>query len=189
MNTLVSKLKKEMSELNSDVDVHSFYKYNLNPIYFNHDINFNSKYDDKPAFIPHSDYNGNKFNLERQFDEPIIHYKADNFTPDTYYQYNLQNTDHEKMMLNNLETENEIGNEFNRRTRESDSGQPLQEIKKEDDERAQNLKKLLDEFNNDIRSAESVIAIEEVSDNLNKNIDKINVIKDAWNINSVPYTV
>ena len=149
MNTLIPKLKNEMSRLDSNTDVHSFYKYTLHPTYLNHNDNFHSKYDDKPAFYPHSDYNGNKYNLVRQFDEPVIHYKADNFTPDTYYQYNLHNVTHKKMMLNNIETQNDISNDFNRRIRESESGQPLQEIKNEDDERAESLKKLLDQFNSD----------------------------------------
>ena len=170
MNTLIPKLKNEISHLDSDIDVHSFYKCTLHPNYLNHNNNFHSKYDDKPAFYPHSDYNGNKYNLERHFDEPVIHYKADNF--------NLQNTDHKKMMLNNLETENEISNDFNRRTRESESGQTLQEIKNEDDERAENLKKLLDQFNIDINKTNDNMFMNddrnEIIDEIKKNIEILN---------------
>ena len=52
------------------------------------------------------------------------------------------------MMANNLETENKIGNNFNRRIRQSESGQPLEELKTEDKERTEKLKLLL---NNSIK--------------------------------------
>ena len=51
------------------------------------------------------------------------------------------------MMANNLETENKIGNDFNRRIRQSESGQPLEELKTEDKERTEKLKLLLEQFN------------------------------------------
>ena len=52
------------------------------------------------------------------------------------------------MMANNLETENKIGNNFNRRIRQSESGQPLEELKTEDKDRTEKLKSLL---NNSIK--------------------------------------
>ena len=179
MNNLICRLRKEILEnhYNNDIKVHSYYKYNLDPIYLNHNIDFNSKYDEKPAFITRSEYNGNKYNLQRNFDEPIIHYKADNFIPDSYYEYNLKNTDHKKMMLNNIETENEISNDFNRRQRQSESGQPLQEIKNEDDERAQSLKKLLDQYNSDINAAKPIQEIEEYSDKIKQLDNKYHRLK------------
>ena len=175
MNNLICRLRKEILEnhYDNDIKVNSYYKYNLNPIYLNHNIDFHSKYDDKPAFITRSEYNGNKYNLKRNFDEPIIHYKADNFIPDSYYEYNLRDTDHKKMMLNNIETENEISNDFNRRMRQSESGQPLQEIKNEDDERAESLKKLLDQFNSDINKT---------NDNMFMNDDRDEIIDETKKI-------
>ena len=140
----------------------------------NHNENFISKYDDKSAFYINSFYNGNKYNLKRNFDEPVIHYKTQDFIPDSYYEYNLKNTDHKKMMLNNIETENEISNDFNRRQRQSESGQPLQKIKDEDNERAESLKKLLDQFNSNIIHAESIQDIEEYTDKTNVKVKKLN---------------
>ena len=168
MQNLICRLKNEISNLDSDTNVHSFYKYTLHPKYLNHNENFISKYDDVPAFYPHSD--GNKYNLIREFNKPVIHYEADNFIPDSYYKYNLKNTDHKKMMLNNIETENEISNDFNRRIRQSESGQPIQEIKNEDDERAENLKKLLDQFNSDI---------DKTNDNMFMNDDRNDIIDET----------
>ena len=173
MQHLISKLKKEIIEndnINNNVQVNSYYKYNLNPVYLNHNENFVSKYDDKTTFYPYSNYNGNKYNLKREFDEPVINYKTQDYIPDTYYQYNLKYTDHKKMMLNNLETENEISNDFNRRTRENESGQSIQEIKQEDNERAESLKLLLDTFNSDINNAKT---IQEEVESIDKTNDKV----------------
>ena len=153
--------------------MHSFYKYTLHPKYLNHNENFISKYNDVPAFYPHSNYECNKYNLLRSFDEPIIHYKADNYIPDSYYEFNLKHTNHKKMMINNIETENEIPNDFNRRIRQSESGQPIQEIKQEDDERAVSLKKLLDTFNSDIDNAKSIQEEEKIIDKTNLEVKKL----------------
>ena len=83
MQNLICKLKKEIIEndnVYNNVKVKSYYKYDLNPTYLNHNENFISKYDDKTTFYPYSNYNGNKYNLKREFDnDPVIHYKADNF--------------------------------------------------------------------------------------------------------------
>ena len=62
MQNLICKLKNEISDLDSDTNVHSFYKYTLHPKYLNHNDNFISKYDDVPAFYPHPDYKNNKYN-------------------------------------------------------------------------------------------------------------------------------
>ena len=99
--------------------------------------------------VNRTSYDGNKYNLERKPIDYTIHYKSKEFIPDSYYEFNLKNTDHKQMMKNNLETENEISNDFNRRTRQAESGQPISEIKTEDDERAENLKLLLEEYNKD----------------------------------------
>ena len=77
------------------------------------------------------------------------------------------------MMLNNIETENEISNDFNRRIRQSESGQPLQEIKNEDDERAVSLKLLLDKFNSDINNAKTIQEKEEIIDKTNVETKKL----------------
>ena len=53
---------------------------------------------------------------------------------------------HAKMMLNNYQTELEIGNDFNRRLRYDDTNETLQEIAKEDDERTTTFKLLLAEL-------------------------------------------
>ena len=53
MQHLISKLKKELIEndnINNNIQVNSYYKYNLNPTYLNHNENFVSKYDDKTTF-------------------------------------------------------------------------------------------------------------------------------------------
>ena len=178
MQHLISKLKKEIIEndnINNNIQVNSYYKYNLNPTYLNHNENFVSKYDDKTTFYPYSNYNGNKYNLKREIDEPVINYKTQDYIPDSYYQYNLKYTDHKKMIINNLETENEISNDFNRRSRENESGQPLQEIKKEDDERAESLKKLLDKFNSDINNAKTIQDEEDIIDKTNVKVKKLNI--------------
>ena len=44
------------------------------------------------------------------------------------------------MMKNNLETENEIPNDFNLRTRQAESGQAIDELKTHDDERLVSFK-------------------------------------------------
>ena len=44
------------------------------------------------------------------------------------------------MRLNNYQTELEIGNDFNRRIRNDDTGESLQAIKTEDDERTTSFK-------------------------------------------------
>ena len=54
------------------------------------------------------------------------------------------------MMINNLETEHEIPNDFNRRLRQSESGQSLEKIKTEDTERAKSPKLFMDEFNKEM---------------------------------------
>ena len=151
MNNLVNRLKKEIvsEPFYKDVAVSSYYNYKLDPIIFDHLKDFNEKYDDKPAFIVKNSYNGNKYNLERKPIDYTIHYKTKDFIPDSFYEFNLKNTDHKKMMINNLETENDIPNDFNRRTRQAESGQPIEEIKTEDDERAENMKLLLEQYNKD----------------------------------------
>ena len=187
MQNLICKLKNELIENNNyiDIPVKSYYKYNLNPIILNHNENFISKYDDTPAFYTNSYYNGNKYNLNREFDAPVINYKTKDFIPDTYYQFNLKNTDHKKMMLNNLETEHEISNDFNIRIRQSESGQPIQEIKQEDNERAENLKLLLDKFNSDINNAKTIQEEEEIIDKTNVKVKELDIDYHRPKINKV----
>ena len=57
------------------------------------------------------------------------------------------------MRLNNYQTELEIGNDFNRRIRNDDTGETLQEIKAEDDERITSFKSLLTEYNENYSDA------------------------------------
>ena len=151
MNNLFNKLKKEIvsEPFHKDIDVKSYYNYKLDPIVFNHLKDFKEKYDDKPAFVVQTSYNGNKYNLERKPIDHTIHYRSKEFIPDSYYEFNLKNTDHKQMMKNNIETENDISNDFNIRTRQAESGQAIQEIKNEDQERAENLKLLLEQYNKD----------------------------------------
>ena len=91
-----------------------------------------------------------KLNLDRPKQDYTIHYKSKNFIPDSHYEFNLKNTDHKKMMINNLETEHEIPNDFNRPLRQSESGQSLEKIKTEDTERAKSPKLFMDEFNKEM---------------------------------------
>ena len=59
--------------------------------------------------------------LKRENKSYEMSYKSDDFTPDSYYQFNLKGMTHNKMMVNNLQTELEIGNDFNRRIRNDDT--------------------------------------------------------------------
>ena len=151
MNNLFNKLKKEIvtEPFHKDINVKSYYNYKLDPMVFNHFKDFKEKYDDKPAFVVKNSYNGNKYNLERKPIDHTIHYRSKEFIPDSYYEFNLKNTDHKQMMKNNIETENDISNSFNIRTRQAESGQSIQEIQTEDQERAENLKLLLEQYNKD----------------------------------------
>ena len=151
MNHSTKKLKEELFQQHlKDIDVHSYYEDKQNPTLFDHNRDFISRYDDKQAFIVKSSYNGNKYNLDRPNQNYTIHYKSKNFIPDSHYEFNLKNTDHKKMMINNLETEHEIPNDFNRRLRQSESGQSLEKIKTEDTERAKSPKLFMDEFNKEM---------------------------------------
>ena len=175
MNNLIKKLRQEIDEPHSKpIDVHSYYKYKLEPKIFDHNKGFIPKYDNKPAFVVESAYNGNKYNLDRPINDYTIHYKSKDFIPDSYYEFNLKNTDHKQMMINNLETENEIGNDFNRRLRQSESGQPIQELKTEDDERTENLKLLLEQFNRENSKITTVEDQEELKDETHKKLKNIN---------------
>ena len=194
MNNLIKKLRHEINNPNSkEVDVHSYYKYKLEPKIFDHNKDFVPKYDNKKAFEVESYYNGNKYNLDRPNNDYTIHYKSKDFIPDSYYEFNLKNTNHKKMMLNNLETENEIGNDFNRRIRQSESTQPIEELKTEDDERTENLKLLLEQFNKENNNITTIEEQEELKDETHdklKNIDNnyhkpvINKVVEHTNFNN-----
>ena len=127
--------------------------------------------------VNRTSYDGNKYNLERKPIDYTIHYKSKEFIPDSYYEFNLKNTDHKQMMKNNLETENEISNDFNRRTRQAESGQPISEIKTEDDERAENLKLLLEEYNKDY---DDTIFPEDVEDLKDITHDKLKELDNKY---------
>ena len=179
MNNLVNKLKKEIvsEPFYIDVDVKSYYNYKLDPIVFNHLKDFKEKYDDKPAFVVKNSYDGNKYNLERKPIDYTIHYKSKEFIPDSYYEFNLKNTDHKQMMKNNLETENEIPNDFNLRTRQAESGQAIDELKTHDDERLENLKLLLEQYNKDY---DDTIFPEDVEDLKDTTHDKIKELDNKY---------
>ena len=68
-------------------------------------------------------------------------------------EFNLKGMSNDKMRLNNHQTELEIGNDFNRRIRNDDTGETLQEIKVEDDERTTSFKTLLTEYNKNLAIA------------------------------------
>ena len=57
---------------------------------------------------------------------------------------------HNKMMVNSLQSELGIGNDFNRRLRNDETGETLQEIKTEDDERTKAYETLLTEYNKNL---------------------------------------
>ena len=68
------------------------------------------------------------------------------------------------MRLNNYQTELEIGNDFNRRIRNDDTGETLQEIKAEDDERTTSFKSLLNEYNKNLAIAVTEDDKDEIKD-------------------------
>ena len=154
MNILVKEFTNEMNKPKEQPKVTSFYKYKLNdPYNFDHNIGFTPKYNLKVWDKPISNYNDNKYNLKRENKDYELAYKTDDFTPDSYYQFNLKNMTNDKMRLNNYQTELEIGNDFNRRIRNDDTGETLQEIKAEDDERITSFKSLLTEYNENYSDA------------------------------------
>ena len=84
MNNLIKKLRHEINNPNSkEVDVHSYYKYKLEPKIFDHNKDFFPKYDNKKAFEVEPSYNGNKYNLDRSTNDYTIHYKSKDFIPDS----------------------------------------------------------------------------------------------------------
>ena len=136
-----------MNKPKPEPTVKSFYKYKLNDSSnINYNYSFTPKYNLKVWDKPISNYNDNKYNLERENKNYEMSYQTDDFTPDSYYQFNLKGMTHAKMMLNNYQTELEIGNDFNRRLRYDDTNETLQEIAKEDDERTTTFKLLLAEL-------------------------------------------
>ena len=184
MNNLFNKLKQEIvsQPFHKDIDVKSYYNYKLDPIVFNHLKDFKEKYDDKPAFVVKTSYNGNKYNLERKPIDHTIHYRSKQFIPDSYYEFNLKNTDHKQMMKNNIETENDISNDFNIRTRQAESGQTIQEIKTEDQERAENLKLLLEQYNKvyDDYDANNILFYDELPNKKNAVSDKLKELDNKY---------
>ena len=99
MNVLITKFENEMNKPKEEPKVTSFYKYKLNdPYNFDHNNGFIPKYNlkvwDKQ---PISNYNDNKYNLKRENKNYEMSYKSDNFIPDSYYQFNLQNMTNDRM--------------------------------------------------------------------------------------------
>ena len=136
-----------MNKPKPEPTVKSFYKYKLNySSNINYNYSFTPKYNLKVWDKPISNYNDNKYNLKRENKDYELAYKTDDFTPDSYYQFNLKGMTDAKMMLINYQTELEIGNDFNRRLRYDDTNETLQEIAKEDDERTTTFKLLLAEL-------------------------------------------
>ena len=134
MNILINKTRNEMNKPKPEPVVKSFYKYKINDN-DNIDHNFKSKYNLNAGIQPVSKYNDNKYNLSRPVENHELRYRTPNFIPDSYYQFNLEGMTHNKMMVNSLQSELGIGNDFNRRLRNDETGETLQEIKEEDDER------------------------------------------------------
>ena len=154
MNILIKEFENEMNKPKEQPKVTSFYKYKLNdPYNFDHNIGFTPKYNLKVWDKPISNYNDNKYNLKLENKSYEMSYKSDDFIPDSYYQFNLKGMTNDKMRLNNYQTELEIGNDFNRRIRNDDTGETLEEIKAEDDERTTSFKSLLNEYNKNLAIA------------------------------------
>ena len=191
MNVLITKFENEMNKPKEEPKVTSFYKYKLNdPYNFDHNNGFIPKYNlkvwDKQ---PISNYNDNKYNLKRENKNYEMSYKSDSFTPDSYYQFNLQNMTNDRMRLINHQTELEIGNDFNRRIRNDDTGETLQEIKAEDDERTTSFKSLLNEYNKNLAIATTQDDKDEVTNKYeedkyteNKKYNKPTIMKVPENI-------
>ena len=154
MNILVKEFTNEMNKKREQPKVTSFYKYKLNdPYNLDHNNGFIPKYNLKVWNKPISHYNDNKYNLKRENKNYELAYKTDSFTPDSYYQYNLEGMTNDRMRLINHQTELELSNDFNRRIRNDDTGETLQEIKAEDDERTTSFKTLLTEYNKNYSEA------------------------------------
>ena len=128
--------------------VKSFYNYKLIKYdNINYNKGFIPKYDLNVTNKTKQNYNDNKYNLKRDDVNYEMSYESADFTPDSYYQFNLKDMSNKKMELNNYQTELGIGNDFNRRIRNDDTGETLQEIAIEDDERTTALKILLTTYN------------------------------------------
>ena len=151
MNVLITKFENEMNKPKEQPKVTSFYKYKLNdPYNFDHNIGFTPKYNLKVWDKPASNYNDNKYNLKREDISYEMSYKSDNFTPDSYYQFDLKNMTNDKMRINNYQTELGQSTDLNRRIRNDDTGETLQEIAEEDNERITSFKTLLSEYNKNL---------------------------------------
>ena len=151
MNVLITKFENEMNKPKEQPKVTSFYKYKLNdPYNFDHNIGFTPKYNLKVWDKPTSNYNDNKYNLKREDISYEMSYKSDNFTPDSYYQFDLEGMTNDKMRINNYQTELGQSTDLNRRIRNDDTGETLQEIAEEDNERITSFKTLLSEYNKNL---------------------------------------
>ena len=127
MNNLIKELKSEMNRPIKEPVVKSYYKYKLIK-YDNIDYNkgFTPKYNLNVKNETKLNYNDNKYNLVRNDVNHEMSYKSSNFTPDSYYQFKLEGMTNKQMELNNYQTELGIGNDFNRRIRNDDTGESLQ---------------------------------------------------------------
>ena len=151
MNLLIKEFENEMNKPKEQAKVTSFYKYKLNdPYNFDHNIGFTPKYNLKVWDKPTSNYNDNKYNLKREDISYEMSYKSDNFTPDSYYQFDLEGMTNDKMRVNNYQTELGQSTDLNRRIRNDDTGETLQEIAEEDNERITSFKTLLSEYNKNL---------------------------------------
>ena len=151
MNVLITKFENEMNKPKEQTKVTSFYKYKLNdPYNFDHNIGFTPKYNLKVWDKPTSNYNDNKYNLKREDISYEMSYKSDNFTPDSYYQFDLEGMTNDIMRVNNYQTELGQSTDLNRRIRNDDTGETLQEIAEEDNERITSFKTLLSEYNKNL---------------------------------------
>ena len=151
MNVLITKFENEMNKPKEQPKVTSFYKYKLNdPYNFDHNIGFTPKYNLKVWDKPTSNYNDNKYNLKREDISYEMSYKSDNFTPDSYYQFDLEGMTNDIMRVNNYQTELGQSTDLNRRIRNDDTGETLQEIAEEDNERITSFKTLLSEYNKNL---------------------------------------
>ena len=151
MNILIKEFENEMNKPKEQPKVTSFYKYKLNdPYNFDHNIGFTPKYNLKVWDKPISNYNDNKYNLKLENKSYEMSYKSDNFTPDSYYQFDLEGMTNDIMRVNNYQTELGQSTDLNRRIRNDDTGETLQEIAEEDNERITSFKTLLSEYNKNL---------------------------------------
>ena len=190
MNVLITKFENEMNKPKEQPKVTSFYKYKLNdPYNFDHNIGFTPKYNLKVWDKPTSNYNDNKYNLKRENKDYEMSYKSDDFTPDSYYQFNLKGMTNDKMRINNYQTELGQSTDLNRRIRNDDTGETLQEIAEEDNERITSFKTLLSEYNKNLVIATTQDDKDEVTNKYeedkyteNKKYNKPTIMKVPENI-------